>query len=195
MFFFSVEGNMAAAHSAPSDDTQKLGADGSASTPAPKAGKKTTTPSPADAFETGARPKKLSGFENLQRRRARAAAEQSAHAARLAQSGEVPQRIEPCRDLMKAHFYQLQRILDMQHLILTDPTIPNEAKARHVVAFGQTMAKLRVDAEIEQELAEIRTARAIELAEMQELELELEREKKALAALRRELEDRARRAA
>jgi ADP-dependent phosphofructokinase/glucokinase len=83
----------------------------------------------------------------------------------------------------------------MQHLILTDPTIPNEAKARFVVSFGQTIAKLRVDAEIEQELDEIRRARAIELAEMQELEQELEREKKALAALRRELEARATRAA
>lgn len=195
MFFFTVEGNMAAAHSAPSDDTQKLGAEASASAPEPNAHKRTTAPSAADAVAAGARPKKLSGFENLQRRRARAAAEQSAHAARLAESGQIPQAIEPCRDLMKAHFYQLQTTLDIQHLILTDPTIPNEAKARFVVSFGQTIAKLRVDAEIEQELDEIRRARAIELAEMQELEQELEREKKALAALRRELEARATRAA
>lgn len=106
--------------------------------------------------------KKPSGHQYTKARKLRTATEQARHAARLAAAGQVALTLEPCRNLMQAHLYELQRILDLQHLILTDPAIPNEDKARHVTAFAQAMAKLRMDAELERQIEMLEQERAVE---------------------------------
>lgn len=106
--------------------------------------------------------KKPSGHQFTKARRARTAAEQARHAARLAAAGAVALTLEPCTNLMQAHLYELQRILDLQHLILTDPAIPNEDKARHLTAFAQAMAKLRMEAELEKKIELLEAERAVE---------------------------------
>lgn len=131
---------------------------------------KKTTPSPPPAIG----PKKLSGHQYTKARKVRTAAEQARHAARLAAAGQVALTVDPCRDPLQAHLYEIQRILDLQHLILTDPNIPNEDKARHLTAFAQAMAKLRTDAELERKIEALEKERAVE---SEKLEAEVRRVK------------------
>ena len=93
-------------------------------------------------------------------------------------------------DPMRSHLYELRIQLELQRQVAADQIMTLPDKVRFCTQIGQTIARLRVDAEIEAEMDEIRADRARELAEMQEQEQELEREKKRLQALRRDLEER-----
>lgn len=132
--------------------------------------------------------KKPSGHQYTKARKLRVAAEQARHAARLAAAGQVALTLEPCRNLMQAHLYELQRILDLQHLILTDSAIPNEDKARHLTAFAQAMAKLRMEAELERQIESLEQERAVESEKLEAERRKVDIERRKNEADRLELD-------
>ncbi len=134
--------------------------------------------------EQPAEPIKPSGSAN----RKRLAADRSQEAADHGKRGGVILDIPFDPDPMRSHLYELRIQLELQRQVAADEIMTLPDKVRFCTQIGQTIARLRVDAEIEADHEEIRKDRARELAEMQELEQELEREKKRLAAMRRELE-------
>lgn len=135
----------------------------------------------ADKPETSAKP---SGAVNRKRKAVERDKEARDHAERGGVVLDTPFDGNP----MRAHLYELTLLLELQRKVAFDEVMTLPDKVRFCTQIGQTIAKLRVDAEIELEQEEIRRERAKELAEMQQLEQELEREKKALATLRRQLE-------
>jgi hypothetical protein len=143
-----------------------------------------TPPANVDGGAVTPEPAKPSGAAN----RRRQAEERAREAGQHAERGSVVLAIPFDADPMRSHLYELRVQLELQRQVAADTIMTLPDKVRYCTQIGQTIARLRVDAEIEAEQEEIRRERAVELAEMQRLEKELEREKKELGALRRQLE-------
>ena len=128
-------------------------------------------------------PHKPSGAQGRKARTAQAASE----AADQAKRGAVI--IEPDRDLdaETAHLDQLRLLAAYQEAVRTDKLMTLPEKLRFTVAIGQTMAKLKVDAEIQAKQDQIRKDLAARYAQLDAARTELEREQRRLAAERREL--------
>lgn len=132
---------------------------------------------------------KLSGAQFEQARKARKAAEQARHAARLAASGQISLTVEHCKNPERAHLYQIERLLYRQFVIETDDRIPNEEKGRLVMGFAQAMAKLRLEAELEKRIEELEHERAVEAQVLVSERQTLEIERKRVEAERREIDE------
>lgn len=132
---------------------------------------------------------KLSGAQFEQARKARKAAEQARHAARLAASGQISLTVEHCKNPERAHLYQIERLLYRQFVIETDDRIPNEEKGRLVMGFAQAMAKLRTEAELEKRIAELEHAREVEVDDLKADRREVEVERRRLEQERAQLDE------
>lgn len=109
---------------------------------------------------------KSSGAQNRKRQRERQVAEQAAHAAQLAAAGQLALNLEPCTDPEKAHLYQIRVLMDIQHQVLTNPHITAEAKVRHVTQVAQALGRIKVEAELQQRIAQLEEQRATEVADL-----------------------------
>lgn len=129
-------------------------------------------------------PNKASGAAGRKAKAARDSQEAADHGKRGAVVLEVAEEADPLR----AHVYQLQVCLELQRKVAADTVMTLPDKIRFSTLLGQTIAKLRTDAEIEKTHDEIRKAWAVRLAELDARETEIKREEKRLRELRRDLE-------
>jgi len=130
----------------------------------PAAAATVAPPGPADN-EVGSG--KNSGSQNRKAQRERQAAEQAAHDAHLAAAGQLALDLEPCTDPEKAHLYQIRVLMNIQHRVLTNPHITAEAKVRHVTQVAQALGRIKVEAELQQRIAQLEEQRATEVADLQ----------------------------
>lgn len=140
---------------------------------------------PGGAFPSN--PAKPSGAANRKRQVAERKQEAVDHEAL---GGVCMFDVDAAPTTMTSHIYALEWGMKMLELIRNDPIMTAPDKSRHGAMWVNAIAKVRVDAEIEAEQEVIKADWARKIAEMQEQEQEIEREKKRLQALRRELEER-----
>lgn len=124
---------------------------------------------------------KPSGQAFRRQRREREAEECTAQGGSLA---DVPR----CDNLERAHLYELQRLLAVQHEVET-AGLPAPAKARILVSIAQAMAKLRTDAELERRIEQLEHERATEVADMLALRRAVDIERKRNEAERKQLDE------
>lgn len=106
---------------------------------------------------------------------------------RVPQDGSVAD-VPRCDNLERAHLYELQRLLSVQHEVET-AGLPAPAKARILVSIAQAMAKLRTDAELERRIEQLEYERSTEVADMLALRRAVDIERKRNEAERKQLDE------
>lgn len=103
--------------------------------------------------------KKPSGqqFRVARRQKQQEARERQAH--RVQVGDQAPTFApKPCADLSTIHLRQLERLHEMQEIMLADETVPREERAKLILATTHAMSKINSQAQLERDMEQYRTA-------------------------------------
>lgn len=128
--------------------------------------------------EKNAKPKRPSGQHYRVAKREREKKERADHRARLRDSGVLCGNVEPCKRVDRAHFWQLQRLLDLQMEIEKDEVMTLDDKIRHTCSVSQAMSKINLQADIEREVDELKGDLDAKIRELHEAKQQLQLDRK-----------------
>ena len=103
--------------------------------------------------------KKPSGHQFRVARRQKEQELRERQAARVA-SGDSAPTFAPrkCADITRIHLMQLERLHEAQELVLADERIPVEERIKFILATTHAMAKINVQAQLEQDVETYKAA-------------------------------------